>query len=455
MVFSRFIWTILAIVVVIVLTAVGFGIFLQKTQFPVTSSILMVLLVVETLYLFYYLTRIRRDLLKLVSALRNEDPSLQFKKEAEDPYFSEIHQGFNEIIRNFRLIRLDKEAEHQFFRATVDHIQFGIIAYNEKEKVELVNEAFLELFQMEHITHLDSISEVSTVLPETLKQLSHQKESLKQIQIAGSLHHLIFLASRFKLQGREITLISVRDISREIDRNELEAWQKLMRVLRHEILNSISPIKLLAINLSGLLQPEGKMISLAQLSEKEIEDMKTGLDTIHRRATGLSNFLDAYSNLYRVPDLQLKPVRVIELLERVILLFREQFSEEKISSGIHCADPELHIEMDERMVEQVLINLVKNSLDAVREKKNRSIHIHAEIREKLPLIRVKDNGNGIPPDQLESIFIPFYSTKEGGTGIGLSFSQHIMRLHHGQLKVNTSPGIGSEFNLVFPVTESF
>ncbi len=281
-------------------------------------------------------------------------------------------------------------------------------------------------------------------------ELSVQKESLKQLQIAGELHHLIYLASRFKLQQQEITLISVRDISREIDRNELEAWQKLLRVLRHEILNSISPIKLLATNLSATLQPEGDMVSLSKLTEEEINNVKIGLDTIHRRATGLSNFLDAYSNLYRVPDLQLQPVKVVELLDRVALLFKDRFNGEKFSHSIQCPDPDFNIMMDERMIEQVLINLVKNSLDAVKTKEEQSIQLFAQVRDHLKVIGVKDNGEGIPPDQLESIFIPFYSTKKGGTGIGLSFSQHIMRLHHGQMKVNTSPGLGSEFQLVFP-----
>ncbi len=170
MVFSKFIWTILIMVVVIVLTAVGFGIFLQKPYYPVTSSLLIVLLVIETLYLLYYLIRIRRDLLKLVSALRNEDSSLQFRKKSRDPYFSEIHRSFNEIIQNFRLVRLDKEAEHHFFKATVDHIQFGLIAFNENGDVEIVNEAFLELFQMERITSIESLSEVSDELPELFRR---------------------------------------------------------------------------------------------------------------------------------------------------------------------------------------------------------------------------------------------------------------------------------------------
>lgn len=450
MVFSRFIWTVLTLVAAIVLTSVGFGIFYQKPQFPVTSSLLLVLLVAESLFLIYYLNRIRRDLLRLINALRHEDPTLQFKKGAEDPYFSEIHHGFNEIIRNFRLIRLDKETEHQFFKATVDHIQFGIIAFNEKGEIEMVNEAFLKLFQTERISHLDSLSKTVVDLPDLFKQLSHQKESLQQVMIKGSQHHLIFLASKFKLQQQEITLISVRDISREIDQHELEAWQKLMRVLRHEILNSLSPIKLLVTNLKEILQPDGKMIPLADLTESEIDDMKTGLDTIHRRATGLSNFLDAYSNLYRVPDLKLKPVKVIGLFEKVTLLFKEQFSDKENSHSIQCEDPEFTIDMDERLVEQVLINLVKNSLEATKPHQEPSIKLFSEMDDSNPVIGVKDNGAGIAPEQMDSIFIPFYSTKEGGSGIGLSFSQHIMRLHQGQMRVHTAPGAGSEFRLVFP-----
>lgn len=450
MVFSRYIWSILALVASIAATSVILGIYLQKPGYPVTGSLLIALLVAETLSLILYLTRIRRDLLKLVNALRNEDPTIQFRKGKGDPYFSEIHRGFNEIIRNFRLIRLDKEAEHQFFRATVDHIPFGIIAFNQKDRVEMVNDAFLELFQVKGITQLESLSGVWPGLPGLMRSLSDRQELLKQVSISGSLHHLIFLASRFKLQQQEISLISVRDISREMDRNELEAWQKLLRVLRHEILNSITPIKLLANNLSVMLNPEGELIAISSLSSDEILQMKTGLETIHRRATGLSNFLDAYSNLYRVPDLQLKQVHVTEMVERIMQLFKDQLQVRKISQEFTCPDPGLTILMDERMIEQVLINLVKNSLDALNESDKPSILVFSKIIDRKPVIGVKDNGQGIPSDQLESIFVPFYSTKEGGTGIGLSFSQHVMRLHQGQLKVSTTAGQGCEFQLVFP-----
>jgi len=449
MVFSRFIWTILLMIVVIVFTAIGLGYFIQVHTYPVSTSLMILLLIAEAFYMLFYLGRIRRDLLKLINALRHEDPTLQFSKEKGDPYFSSIHKGFNEIIKNFRLVRLDKEAEHQFFKATVDHIQFGIISFYENGEVELVNTAFLKLFGIKNISLIDELNKTESGLSEKIRRLEQGEESLARIMISGRQHHLIFLASRFRIMQQQISLISVRDISREIDRNELEAWQKLIRILRHEILNSVTPIKLLSGNLSGMLPREGETISLKSLSETEVADMKTGLETIHRRATGLSRFLDAYSNLYSVPELQMLKADVKALLKRVAILFTEQFSSNDISLTIECRPTGLHIELDERMIEQVLINLVKNAVDAVRNSAKKSIILSgSKVSEDL-VISVADNGSGIPEDQIDNIFIPFYSTRSEGSGIGLSFSQHVMRLHGGYITVLSSPGTGSEFRLVF------
>jgi two-component system nitrogen regulation sensor histidine kinase NtrY len=449
MVFSRFIWTVVANVAAIVGTSVLLGLYIHKPGYPVTLSILALLLVLETMFLIQTLLRIRRDLQRLILALRNEDPTLQFSKEGRDPYFSAIHRDFNEIIRNFRLVRLDREVEHHFFEATVEHIRFGIIAFDREGRVELANRSLLELFRLKKIEHIDALEEVSPGLPDWLRQLSQDTETLRRVTLDGQPFHLIFLTSRFKLMNREITLVSVRDISREIDRNELEAWQKLMRILRHEILNSISPIKLLSSNLSGILQREEENVSLASLKEEEIREMRTGLETIHRRATGLSNFLDAYSNLYRVPELELKPTRVYGLLQRIIGLYRDQFGTEQIAARVECNDPDLEIVMDERMIEQVLINLVKNALEALGGTMDPELVLSAWESGMEAIVAVKDNGAGIPEDQLEHIFIPFYSSRKQGTGVGLSFSQHVMRLHQGRIHVRSLPGKGSEFQLVF------
>ena len=449
MVFSRFIWSILAFVAAIVLTALGLGIYLQKPDYPVTNSLFVLALILETVALLWYLTRIRRDLLKLINALVNEDPSMQFSRVRRDPYFNAIHAGFNALISDFRLVRLDREAEQRFFEETVNHVQFGLVAFNEKGEVKMVNQAFLELFGLSGIRNLDALKEASTELPDFFKQFSPGKEKLKKTVLPDGQHHLIFLASGFVLKGEKITLLSVRDISREMDRNELEAWQKLLRVMRHEILNSISPIQLIAGNLSKRLQPEGEMVPLEQLTAEEALDIKTGLDTIHRRASGLSIFLDAYANMYRTPEFTPLPTEIAPLLKRVAQLFKEDAEKQEISITIDYPNSELELSMDAKMIEQVLINLVKNAMEALKDQTSRVIALSARRDRDELILSVKDTGSGIPQDQMESIFVPFFSTRESGTGIGLSFSQHIMRMHGGQIRVSSILGKGSEFQLIF------
>ncbi len=449
MVFSRFIWSVLAFVAAIVLTAIGLGVFLQKPEFPVTNSLFVLALIMETAALLWYLTRIRRDLLKLINALVNDDPTMQFSRVHQDPYFNAIHAGFNALISDFRLVRFDREAEQRFFEETVNHVQFGLVAFNEKGEVKMINRAFLELFGITALDRLDVLEDVAPDLPAFFKEFSPGKETLKKISLPDGQHHLIFLASGFVLKGEMITLLSVRDISREIDRNELDAWQKLLRVLRHEILNSLSPIKLIAGNLSERLQPEGELVPLERLSEKEAADIKTGLDTIHRRASGLSVFLDAYTNLYRTPEFKPELTEIAPLLQRIIELFKEEAEQLKIHLKLDQANKGLELLMDERMIEQVLINLVKNAMEAVKERTSKTISLSASKSNHATVISVSDSGAGIPEEQLESIFIPFFSTKESGTGIGLSFSQHVMQLHGGHIRVHSTPGEGSVFHLRF------
>jgi len=449
MVFSRFIWSVLAFVAAIVGTSILLGVYLQKPEFPVTTSLLVVALFLETALLVWYLTRIRRDLLRLIDALRNDDPTLQFSRVRRDPYFNAIHAGFNSLISDFRLVRLDREAEQRFFEETVNHVQFGLVAFNEKGEVRMVNHAFLELFGLSGITHLDALREVSAELPGFFRSFSPGAESLKKTVLPDGQHHLIFLSSGFVLKGEQITLLSVRDISREMDRNELDAWQKLLRVLRHEILNSISPIKLIAGNLSERLQPEGELVPLEKLSTEEMADIKTGLDTIHRRASGLSVFLDAYTNLYRTPEFSPESTAIAPLLQRITQLFKEEADRQKTNISVHCSNHIPEVLMDEKMIEQVLINLVKNAMEAVKNQPSRLITLSAKVNAKEMILSVEDSGNGIPHEQMGSIFIPFFSTKESGTGIGLSFSQHVMGLHSGQIKVSSTPGRGSVFQLHF------
>lgn len=446
MVFSRYVLTILAIILVIVITSVGLGIYLPRPEFRITVSLFIILLLLETLSLFLYLNRTRKDLLKLIHALKNEDPGLQFRKDLKDPWFSAIHMGFNDIIRNFRLIRTEKEVEHRFFRETVNHISFGMIAFNEAGKIEMVNQAFLELFLLKSIDHIDLLSSVSSDMPAFLKTLNDNDESFRKFQIGNTQRQLILLASKFRLNNETITLVSLRDLTSEIDRNELEAWEKLIRILKHEILNSITPVKLIAGSLVEIIDEGGKAL---HLSKSDLETIQSGLKTIHSRTTGLSAFLEAYSNLYLVPELLLERIDARKLLERSAELFKNQFIEENIRLELKIPDRELLVEIDVKLIEQVLINLLNNAVQAVQDKSEKIIAMEVRPEKDNLLIEVSDNGTGIDAGQIDNIFVPFYSTVQNGNGIGLSFSRHAMQQHNGYINVNSHPGTGSTFRLVF------
>ena len=440
MVFSRYLWTIISLALAMVLTATALGFYLSRPGYGFSSSVFALMLAGETALLIRYLTRTRRDLLRLVEALKNGDTSQRFNRDNRDPYFSSIHHSFNEIIRDFKLIRLDREAEQQFFEATVDHIRFGILAFNEKGNIRLVNRSFRDLFGISSLERLEILDNVYPGLSGWIKDLDEDSESLRKLSMHGFSHNLIFLVSRMQIRDEEITLLSVRDISREMDRNELEAWQKLLRILRHEILNSVTPIKLMSSGLTRLLE-EGR---------ESLPELKEGLETINRRAKGLSEFMDAYSNLYRIPELKLEGINAAAFLNGIRALFEEQLRREGIRCRISCKDTQEDFRMDEKMIEQVIINLVRNAIEALEGTPGGEIILESGEKGNAPMLLVRDNGKGIPSDQLEHIFMPFYSTRTEGSGVGLSFAQHVMKLHGGRIHVRSEPGRGSEFQLIFP-----
>jgi PAS domain-containing protein len=187
MVFSRFLWSILAFVAIIVGTSTLLGIYLQKPEFPVTTSLLVVVLILETIGMILFLTRIRRDLLKLINAMSNDDPTMQFARVGRDPYFSAIHAGFNALIRDFSLVRLDREAEQRFFEETVNHVQFGLLAFNGQGEVKMINRAFLELFGLHALSRLDELSPVSEELPGFFQVLLARKGDPEKNGFAGAI----------------------------------------------------------------------------------------------------------------------------------------------------------------------------------------------------------------------------------------------------------------------------
>ena len=254
--------------------------------------------------------------------------------------------------------------------------------------------------------------------------------------------------SRFRLRGDAHALASIQDLRNELEEKEMEAWQQLTRVLTHEIMNSVAPISSLASTAHRLLSeaPAAPNGTPPPQEVAEItEDAREAVQTIERRSKGLISFVDSYRSFTKIPNPKFEILEVRELFDNVRRLLRVQIEEHALDLRINVAPEDLQVSADPELVEQVLINLVLNAMHAVEGEPAPRIELRARIdRRSRPVLQVIDNGPGIPPDVQEKIFVPFFTTKEDGSGIGLSLSRQIMRLHGGALTVRSDPDSDAE-----------
>jgi signal transduction histidine kinase len=247
-----------------------------------------------------------------------------------------------------------------------------------------------------------------------------------------------------------MVILSLQDIKHELDEKELESWMKLIRVLMHEIMNSITPITSLSETLSNLYSKGDSPVFPEQITNKTIATTLQGLNVIKEQGKGLMSFVESYRKLTRVPEPDKKLFKVVDLMNRVGILYNSLEKSEQIKLSFSVKNPDLEIYADQNMISQVLINLVKNALEANENNSSGRISLVAELNNSQKAeICVIDNGPGISEENLDKIFVPFFTTRQNGSGIGLSISKQIMRVHGGNLKVRSIPGKETVFCLSF------
>lgn len=261
-------------------------------------------------------------------------------------------------------------------------------------------------------------------------------------------NEILFLSMRaaeFKLQDRHIKLISLQNIKNELDEKEMDSWQKLIRVLTHEIINSVSPITLLSSTLVKMFENDGKPRRKAELEDDQVANALSGLQAINKRSKGLSRFVESYKSLTKIPEPVITEVKVGELFSQILTLMKKGAEAGQVNMEFEVLPRDLTVEVDEKMIEQVLINLLKNAMEAGEGRDDFRISIRAREEKANVKIEVTDNGPGISPEVIENIFVPFYTTKKEGSGIGLSLSRQIIRKHGGNLEVTSKEGEGATF----------
>lgn len=349
----------------------------------------------------------------------------------------ELLTEMQDALKHYRSNLQKKESQLQYFQALANHIDMVVLVYAPDGQMEWINEAAKRLIHMEHPRTVDDLTEFHPNLPEKLRTLKAGDLSVWQIKEEEETVQLALSGMEFIIQGRKLLIAGMKNIHSALDSRETEAWQKLIRVLTHEIMNSITPI----ISLTELLTKHADSL---EGDEETKTEMKQMLQTIGRRGNGLVRFMNSYREVSHLPHPLLKLYNAGELLKGVVQLMQND------TDDLHLSLPNVPLRLiaDKEQIEQVLINLIRNA----RENEATQITLSAGITPGNHLfLRVTDNGTGIDPEVQERIFIPFFTTKPTGSGIGLTISRQIMHQHHGSITVQSKVGEGSTFTLLFPI----
>lgn len=420
---------------------------LQRTDLVATGLLFMAIGVWELVGLIRYVERTNHDLSRFLESIRYSDFTQSFSDRRLGSAFGELYKSFGEVMRDFRQTRTEREEQSRYLHTVVQHIGVGLLAYSKDGNVELSNSAARRMLRVNGLRSIFQLTQLSEDLVQVLAQRTGGESVPIRVRDGDAWQQWSVRTTEFKLQERTITLASIQNIQNELDEKEMEAWQNLIRVLTHEIMNSVTPIASLAATADGLLQAAQDDHESA---EENLEDIRGALATIKRRSDGLVHFVQSYRNLSHLPRPNLQIISAAELFGSIERLMKNQAAEHRIELAAHVDPPSLELTADPEMIEQILINLVLNAIQALEGRPRPQIELSAGIDERGRVwMEVHDNGIGMAESVQERIFIPFFTTKKSGSGIGLSLSRQIMRLHGGTLTVRSREDEGSTFTLRF------
>ncbi|MFA9371812.1 MAG: PAS domain-containing sensor histidine kinase [Labilibaculum antarcticum] len=449
MIYKRFyVWIIIQIIL-ISLTPVLFWFTLSKEYMLVTTYSLFALWILQIGYLIFYINKTNRDLSRFFSAFQYQDSTLVFNEQKKDKAFQNLHHSFNRIINAFGKVKIEKEKDFIFFQNTVELVGVGLLAFDHNGNVRLCNKAFKDLFLVKEFQNISELDCIEEEFPDFLLRVKTGTQNLRRYLVKSRILKLAVKAVDFRLEEDCIKLIAFQDIKNAIDKGEMDAMHKLIRVFTHEIMNSVSPISMLSGSLIDLYEKNGDQPCKEILSDGAISNTLMGLKTIRKRSKGLMTFVDGYKNLTQLPKPHFELLSVKKLFSHIDTLFKEEFKSENIEFTTHLHDSEQELIADEKLISQVLINLIRNSIEALENTESKSISISTGQGNPVNFIIVRDNGKGIPDDVIDTVFTPFFTTKEKGSGIGLNLSRQIMSLHGGTVSVRSKPDRLTEFSLQF------
>jgi len=425
---------------------------IYKKDFFFVATAAALLAAYQVCSLIYFTEKTNRDISRFLLSIRYDDTSQAFTSEGLGSSFSELNEAFGRVVRKLQEARSDMEVHARYLNTIIQHLGIGLLVYKPDGAVILINNAAKKLLKVAGLSDVRNLKPASPELVNTFLNLKHGDKKLEKFHSEGETGYLSIFARTFLMREEKCILVSIQNIQAELEEKEMEAWQNLIKVLTHEIMNSITPISSMTatlLDMLGIAEKNGTSTG-DPLCREDIEEMSEALKTIHQRSQGLMNFVNSYRNMTLIPKPKFRLLSVSDFFRRVENLMSHKMTDHGIAFRWSVEPETLELTADPDLMEQVMINLLLNAIRAVAGRRNPGIRLAAALSpEGKVIITVEDNGVGIVEEALENIFIPFFTTNKQGSGIGLSLSRQILRLHNATISAKSVTDQGATFTLRF------
>lgn len=443
MIYRNFNLSIIVRLLLIIATSIWFALEIDNLQKAYTKFFLLTLIIIQSIFLILYFNKINKEIIRFLKLLKTNDASYRFSSDLKGN-FTELARILNNTADLLENTRIEKKKQYHFLQFVIEQINVGLIAYDKNGVIHFSNKSFSELLKLKWIKNLSDLRSLDAEFYNNLKKSKPEDLFQNKLNIENNFQQFLIQKKQFKFNNELINLVSIQNISAELDRKELESWQKLIRVLTHEIMNSIAPITNLTYSIRRSLKEN---VGSEKVQKDVIDEAIEDANIIESRSNSLMQFVENYRKLTKLGKVSFNEVNVKKLIENSVNIFKEEISNSNIELNL-VVDDGIIIKGDAKLLEQALINLTKNAIDALNETENPCINIKAELIENQLIISIEDNGSGIESDKIDDIFIPFYTSKENGSGIGLSLVKQIISIHKGIISVNSGKGKGTTFKII-------
>jgi nitrogen fixation/metabolism regulation signal transduction histidine kinase len=421
--------------------------------YDIRLSLIVVLIVFITLQassLVRYINYTNKELESFLAGLKFGDFQQTYTISHLGPSFRRLEKTLQFTVEKFKSLRTQKEQQAIYFQSLVQHIPIPFFVVHGDQRVEILNNATRRTFNVADITNTGELANFGAAFQRDVLQIQPGETVLSTIELAGAQEYFIMTATQLTTGGRIHKLVSLQNVQGEIDATELATWQNLLRVTSHEILNSLAPVSSCAQTAKTLVDDAlDREVADEQLQE-DLQDIGESLGTVLRRSEGLTRFIQSYRQLSRLPPPNRKSIRLDAYFKRLESLVRGEPARKKIELSFQHDPPSLAVVADEDMLDQALINLIRNAANALEDTQDAHITVNAYTDSKQrTVLEVQDNGPGVPEDLAENIFIPFFTTRTQGSGVGLALVRYIMLSHGGKAIYYRNELGGASFRLIF------